>query len=97
MKRVIILLIAAGFAATLSAQSVVDLARKEKERREALKDRRATVVTNDDLLRVTKRPAVEISSRAPGWDIVEADEPDRVTGQEAAAGPGTVVPAPPAP
>ncbi len=94
MKRLIAVLIVFGCATNLSAQSVADLARKERERREALKDRRATVVTNDDLLRVTKRPAVEVSSRAPGWDIVEADDPDRATGLESAAGPGTVVSAP---
>ncbi|MBM3306055.1 MAG: hypothetical protein FJY79_08985 [Candidatus Aminicenantes bacterium] len=94
MKRAVVVLVLAGFAAALSAQSVADLARKERERREALKGRRATVVTNDDLLRVAKRPAVEISSRAPGWDIVEGDEPERVTGPESATGPGTVVSAP---
>jgi hypothetical protein len=94
MKRLIALLIVFGFAATLSAQSVADLARKERERREALKGRRAVVVTNDDLLRITKRPAVEVSPQAAGWDIVEADEPDRIMEQEAAAGPGAVVSAP---
>lgn len=94
VKRAVVLFVTVGFAATLSAQNVAELARKERERREALKGRRATVVTNDDLLRVAKRPAVEVSSRPAGWDIVEADEPDRDTEQEAGPGRVTVVSAP---
>lgn len=94
MKRVIVFFVLAGFAAALSAQSVADLARREKERRESLKGREIRVVTNEDLLRVNKRPAVEVSSRPAGWDIVEADEPDRDTEQEAAPGRVTVVSAP---
>ncbi len=94
MKRVFVFLFLACFAATLSAQSVAELARKERERREALKDRRATVITNDDLLKVTKRPAVVVSSQAAGWDIVEGDDPERITAQEAASGPGAVIQTP---
>jgi hypothetical protein len=94
MKRAIVFLVLAGFAATLSAQSVADLARRERERRESLKGRRSPIITNEDLLRITKRPAIEIS--APGWDVLEADEPDRGLGEEAAAGAGAVAAAPPA-
>lgn len=94
VKRAVVLFIMAGFAATLSAQSVADLARREKERRESLKGREVRVVTNEDLLRVNKRPAVEVSARPAGWDIVEADEQDRDTEQEAAPGRVTVVSAP---
>jgi hypothetical protein len=94
MKRAIVFLVLAGFAATLSAQSVADLARRERERRESLKGRRSPIITNADLLRITKRPAIEIS--APGWDVLEADELDRGLGEDAAAGAGAVAAAPPA-
>lgn len=90
MKKVIAFLVLAGFAATLSAQSVAELARREKERRASLKDRRVHVVTNDDLLRLNKKPAIEVAPT--GWDTVEADEPDAPPEQPA----GSVVSAEPA-
>lgn len=96
MKRVITFLVMAGFAATLSAQSVAELARKERERRESLGDRRAAVVTNEDLLRLKKRPAVDVPGQARSWDIVEADEPDRALDQDVLAAPGTAAAAQPA-
>jgi hypothetical protein len=98
MKRVITFLVLVGFAASLGAQSVAELARKERERRESLKDRRAaTVITNDDLLRLKKRPAIDVSSGPPGWDIVVADDPDRGLDQDVIAAPGTAAAAPAAP
>lgn len=94
MKRAIVFLIIAGFATTLGAQSVAELARKERERRESLRDRRAAVITNDDLLRLKKRPAIDVSSGPPGWDIVVADEPERGLDQDVIAAPGTAAAAP---
>ena len=44
----------------LHSQSVVELAKKEKERRAALKGKKSPVITNIDLLKVKKKPAVEI-------------------------------------
>lgn len=44
----------------LHAQSVVELAKKEKERRAALKGKAATVITSAEIAKVKKRPAVEI-------------------------------------
>lgn len=61
MKRVLIVLAVIGFAASLGAQSVVELAKREKERRESLKGRHAVVVKNHDLLQVKKLPAVEVA------------------------------------
>jgi hypothetical protein len=46
----------------LHAQSVVELAKKEKERRAALKGKPVTVITAADIAKVKKRPAVETIS-----------------------------------
>jgi choline-glycine betaine transporter len=40
----------------LSSQSLVDLAKKEKERREKLKNQEKTVVTNADLSNIKRGP-----------------------------------------
>ena len=61
MKRLLIVLVVIGFAAALGAQSVVELAKREKERRESLKGRHTVVVKNHDLLQVKKLPAVEVA------------------------------------
>ena len=44
----------------LLSQSLVELAKKEKERREKLKGKKTIVVTNYDLKKVKKKPAVSI-------------------------------------
>jgi competence protein ComEC len=49
-------------ASFLHSQSVVELAKKEKARREALKGKTATVITTADLAKVKKRPAVETAN-----------------------------------
>ncbi len=59
-------------ASFLQAQSLTDLAKKEKERREAVKGKPAAVITTADVAKVKKRPAVE--STAP-----------KLTGEEIAA------------
>jgi len=61
MKRLLIVLAVIGFTASLGAQSVVELAKREKERRESLKGRQAAVVKNHDLLKVKKLPAIEVA------------------------------------
>jgi hypothetical protein len=43
----------------LQSQSLADLAKKEKERRAAMKGKGATVTTSADLAKVKRRPAVE--------------------------------------
>lgn len=48
----------------LQSQSLTELAKKEKERRAALKGK-ATTVTTEDLTRVKKRPAVESTAPEP--------------------------------
>jgi len=62
MKKALIFLAVLGLTASLGAQSVADLAKREKERREGLKGRHAVVVKNRDLLRVQKLPAVEVTN-----------------------------------
>jgi len=51
-------------ASVLSSQSLVELAKKEKERREKLKDQTKTVVTNADLANIKRGPALT-TSRQP--------------------------------
>ena len=61
MKRMLLVLAVIGLAASLGAQSVADLAKREKARRESLKGRHAVVIKNADLLRVQKVPGVVVS------------------------------------
>jgi type II secretory pathway pseudopilin PulG len=61
MKRLLIVLAVIGFTASLGAQSVVELAKREKARRESLAGRHAAVVNNHDLLQVKKTAAVEVA------------------------------------
>ncbi len=48
----------------LSSQSLVELAKKEKERREKLKGQKKTVVTNADLVNIKRGPALTTSRQA---------------------------------
>lgn len=59
-KRVLLFMAVLGLAASLSAQSLVELAKQEKARRDSLKGRHVVVIKNADLLRVRKLPAVEV-------------------------------------
>jgi hypothetical protein len=77
MKRLLIIIAVIGLAASLSAQSLAELAKKEKARREGLKDRHAVVIRNADLFRVQKTPAVTVTN--PGE---AAGEAGGVEGQE---------------
>jgi hypothetical protein len=82
MKRLLIFLGVIGLTASLGAQSLVDLAKREKERRESFRGHHAVVVKNRDLLQVKKVPAVEVTIpegeagedvRAGGQGIVAPD------------------------
>jgi len=76
MKRVLIFLAVLGFAASLGAQSLVELAKREKERRESFRGHHAVLVKNQDLLRVKKVPAVEVTNpdALSGNDLQAADQ-----------------------
>ncbi len=87
-KLVVLVFFPLLFVSFLHSQSVVELAKKEKERREALKGKAAHVVTNVDLLRVKKRPAVEIVDPNVLLDetVVEGEDVSpAVVGDETAA------------
>ncbi len=86
MKRTLVFIAVLGLAASLGAQSLAELAKKEKARREALRGRSAAVIRNADLLRVQKAPAIqivepepEIADEALGEDAIE---PSSVSGEE---------------
>jgi hypothetical protein len=66
MKRTLILLAVLGLAASLGAQSLTDLAKREQARRESLKGRHAVVIRNVDLLRVQKVAAVQVTEPDAG-------------------------------
>jgi hypothetical protein len=87
MKRILVVIAVLGLAASLGAQSLVELAKREKERREGLKGRHAAVVTNRDLLLVKKLPAVEVSLPPGGFDdtLSLGSEPGQ---EQPPAGPG---------
>jgi hypothetical protein len=72
-------LLLAGF---LQAQSLADLAKKEKERRAALKGR-ATTITSADIAKVKKRPAVETAA----VEQAAGEEQAAQTGEAGAAAP----------
>jgi len=63
MKKIVVLsaVLLLGLSHGLWGQSLVELARKEKERRESLKGQVGAVVTNEDLAKVTKTPAIEMT------------------------------------
>lgn len=81
MKKLSLLIAVLVFATSLSAQSLAELAKREKARREALGGRRAAVITSADLSRVKKRPAVEVAPLETG------------SGEETAAEASTTEPA----
>jgi hypothetical protein len=85
MKRAFLFFVVFGLAASLGAQSLADLAKQEKARRESLKGRHAVVVRNADLLKVQKAPAVQITEPevAEPFDAENAaPEPETVLGED---------------
>lgn len=60
MKKTLIVIAVIALNVSLGAQSLVELAKQEKARREAFKGRPIAVVLNRDLLAVKKTPAVEV-------------------------------------
>jgi len=59
----------------LSAQSLAELSKKERERRAAVKGK-TTVVTNDDLSKVKKKPAVSAGQPAKTGEEDQAENPE---------------------
>jgi hypothetical protein len=77
MKKILMLLAVLGLAASVGAQSVADLAKREKKRRESLKGQHAVVVKNEDLMRVKKVAAVQVSN--PDAAVPEAQDVEPAT------------------
>jgi len=60
-KSLAIVVLPLILASFLFSQSVTELAKKEKERRAAVKGKSGAVITNADLAKMKKRPAVEVA------------------------------------
>ncbi len=92
MKKAAIGVLLCVFLANLAgAQSVAELARKEKARRAALKAKPAAVITNKDLAKVKRMPALVVQTpveiTAENVDAATAAEPaPAAEGAEGAAG-----------
>lgn len=74
MKRLLIFLGVIGLTASLGAQSLTDLAKREKERRESFRGHHAVIIKNQELLQVKKVPAVEV--RLPEGEAGQASQPE---------------------
>lgn len=92
MKRLFLVLVVIGLAASLGAQSVVELAKREKARRESLKGRHATVVKNYDLLRIKKVPGVEVANPDAGFSEETLDQAQNVEPATISSDEGQAVP-----
>jgi len=80
MKRIFVFIAILGLAASLGAQSLAELSKKEKARRESLKGPKAAVIRNVDLLRVQKTSAVEVAPpEAEMTEALEGEEPAGAT------------------
>jgi len=66
IKKVVLLIsLFSFFGSLLLSQTLAEIAKKERERRESLKGKKAVVVTNADLARLKKKPALEIPPALP--------------------------------
>jgi hypothetical protein len=83
MKRLLVFVAVLVLTASLGAQSLVELAKQEKVRRESLKGRRAAVITNAGLMSVKKLPGVVVTPP-------EAESGEGIAGEGQDAGPATV-------
>jgi hypothetical protein len=82
MKRTLIIIFAFFFCASLlSAQSLVELSKREKARRASLK-KRAKVVTNIDLQSVIRTSGVIITPPAPPEGEVQVEGEEPVQGEQ---------------
>ena len=77
-------------SSTLLSQSLAEIARKERERRATLQGKKAVVVTNAELAKVKRKPAVEV----PAPPSAAAVEKPAAAAPGGAAGPNS--PEPPA-
>ena len=69
----------------VSAQSLAELAKKERERRKSLGEKKSVVVTNEDLARVKRKPALEITGPATGGESQDLTSLHQTTSENEAA------------
>lgn len=74
MKKLIFMIAFFFFATLLVAQSLVDVAKKERERRETFKGKHAKVVTNADLKTVRRIPAITTPELPPAEGVAAESE-----------------------
>jgi len=89
-KRLVPVILSLLVVSFLSAQSVTDLSKKEKARRAGVKGKPATVITNADLAKLKKRPAVEVAEPVQAKAEAETQAPGETaapSGREGTAPP----------
>lgn len=71
MKKFVCLVIFLSMGVSLGlSQTLAEIAKKERERRESLKGKKGIVVTNADLMKLRKKPALEV----PGAELRSESE-----------------------
>lgn len=78
MKRIIVAIVVGSVvAAFAAAQTTAEAAAKEKERREAMRGKTVTPVTNADLSKTKGKPAVDLPPAGDAQPQVDAGEAER--------------------
>jgi hypothetical protein len=86
LKRVVAAVLLMTFGVFASDQSLADAARKEKERREALKTKPTVTVTNADLSKIKKIAATnDVKAEVPVPNPDEAENPEAIAKPSAVA------------
>lgn len=77
-KKIISILCLPVFLSSFAlSQTLAEIAQKERERRASLKGKKATVVTNADLAKLKKRPAVEVPAAQSPTETEGAEAPEQ--------------------
>lgn len=99
MKRVLVIAVFAALVGSLYGQSVADLSKREKARRQGLGANRAKVVTNADLAALRKTPAITVggpeAADESGPTIMPGTEPSGATADEVVMVPKVLKDGPP--
>jgi len=72
-------------AGLVSAQSLAELAKKERERRESLGQKKSVVITNEDLGKIRRKPALETGQPATGGEGQDLTSPHQGASKNEAA------------
>ncbi len=63
----------------LFSQTLAEIAKKERERRESLKGKKAKVVTNADLAKLKKKPALEVAPKPQPQEAISEDQSNQAS------------------